>query len=231
MLVLGVETATECLGLALRRDDRLLGELELDLGRKHCEKILIGLDGLLSDLGVRVADLSGIAVSQGPGSFTGLRIGLAFAQGLALAKGVRLVGIPTLDCLAHGAGLWEGPLIACLDARRGEVYFCAYMRGASSVKRLGDVGVGPAAQAAELAKSLGPRVLIVGTGADQVGGLLGREALVAPLDFWRPRAAVVARLGVETLARGGGEAPDSIEPIYVRRSDAEIRRQVLAGRT
>jgi tRNA threonylcarbamoyladenosine biosynthesis protein TsaB len=230
--VLGIETSTSRLGLALWRDASGLGELVLDLGRKHCEKILVGLDGLLSDLGVRVGELDGIAVSQGPGSFTGVRIGLAFAQGLAVAGGSRLVGIPTLDAIAHGASLWQGPLVACLDARRDEVYFCAYKRVGVGAERLdGEAMVGSPERVAAHCAALGPRVLLVGNGAERVPHAAGAGVVLAPADLAHPRAQVVAALGAERLARGGGEEPERVEPIYVRRSDAEIRRDALAGRT
>jgi tRNA threonylcarbamoyladenosine biosynthesis protein TsaB len=230
--VLGIETTTSRLGLALTRDRQGLGELDLDLGRKHCEKILVGLDGLLSDLGVRVSELDGIAVSQGPGSFTGVRIGLAFAQGLAVAGGLQLAGVPTLEAIAHGAALWQGPLVACLDARRGEVYFCSYRRVADRVEPLADeVMVGSAERVAAHCAALGPRVLVVGAGAEQVRGAAGPEIVFAPAELGHPRARFVAALGAERLARGEGQEPEHVEPIYVRRSDAEIRRGAMAGRT
>ncbi len=237
MRVLGIDTSTGHLGLALWFDDRLLGELELDLGRKHCETMGAALDGLLTDLGLGIGDLGGIAVAQGPGSFTGLRIGVAFAQGLALASGRPLVGVSTLDALAHGAGLWEGRLVACLDARRGEVYFGAYLRERGGARRIGDSQVGPVGQAAELCASFDTPVLVVGDAAETIRAaaeetrVSGPAITAAPPEYGLPRAAVVAALGGERLARGGDHAPEHVQPIYLRRSDAEIRRDVMAGRT
>ncbi len=232
MLVLAIDTSTDRLGLALRRDETPLGELHLELGRRHAEKILIALDGLLSDLGVRPRDLKGVCVSLGPGSFTGLRIGLAFAKGMAVATGAPLVGVPTLDVLAHGAEPWVGPVIACLDARRNEVYFCAYHLGAGGAERMdAEYQVGSPAEVVARCRVLGPRVLVVGTGAEAVRSAAGPDVLVARRGFALPRAGVLAELGVEALRRGEGVDPDHVEPIYVRRSDAEIRRGSLAGRT
>jgi tRNA threonylcarbamoyladenosine biosynthesis protein TsaB len=231
MMVVGVETATGHLGLALWRDGRILGEIELDLGRKHCERILVAFDGLLADLGLEVGQVGGVAVSQGPGSFTGLRIGIAFAEGLALATGTRVAGVPTLDVLAHGAPLWEGPEVACLDARRGEVYFGAYRRGPGGVvRRWGESRVGPVEQAAELATSLGQRVLVIGDAAERIREAQGSGVVAAPPEQSLPRAAVVAALGAARLARGGDEDHEHVEAIYLRRSDAEIRRDTMAGR-
>jgi len=231
MLILAIDTATDRLGLALRRDDTTLAELHLDLGRKHAEKILVGLDGLLADLGVAPRDLGGIAVSLGPGSFTGLRIGLAFAKGLALATGAQLVGIPTLTVLAAGARPWVGLVVPCLDARRSEVYYSAYHLTSGGVEHLDpDFKAGAPADVAARCRLLGPRVLLVGTGAEAVHGVAGSDAAVAPREFAFPRASVLAALGAEKLRQGEGDALDPLEPLYVRRPDAVIRRDPLSTR-
>jgi tRNA threonylcarbamoyladenosine biosynthesis protein TsaB len=231
MLILAVDTATDRLGLALRRDETPLAELHLDLGRRHAEKILVSLDGLLADLGVVPRELDGIAVSLGPGSFTGLRIGLAFAKGLALSTGARLVGVPTLTVLARGALPWVGPVVPCLDARRGEVYYSAYHATMSGVEHL-DAGfqAGAPADVAARCRLLGPRVLLVGSGTEAVHALAGSDVALAPRELALPRAAVLAVLGAEELARRGGEEIDALEPLYVRRPDAVVRRDPLAAR-
>jgi tRNA threonylcarbamoyladenosine biosynthesis protein TsaB len=231
MMILAVDTATDRLGLAIRADETTLAELHLDLGRKHAEKILVGLDGLLADLGLRARDLGAIAVSLGPGSFTGLRIGLAFAKGLALATGAELVGIPTLTVLARGAEPWVGPVVPCLDARRGEVYYSAYHLSAGAAEHLdAEFCVGSPAQVAARCRLLGPRVLLVGQGAESVRVGPGSDVGVGPRELALPRASVLAVLGAEKLVRSGGDAADRLEPIYVRRPDAEIRRAPLAAR-
>lgn len=230
MLVLGIETATDRLGIAVSRDGQVLAENHLDLGRKHAERILVGLDGMVSDLGLAIAELDAIAVSQGPGSFTGLRIGLAAAKGLALAIGVRLVGVPTLEVLARGAEPWEGPVVACLDARRGEVYFCAYGLGPHGARCLDQtIKLGTPHDVADRCRTLEGRVLLVGTGALSVGDAVGPGVRVGPASLALPRAAIVAAVGTEVLGRGGGGKPDHVEPIYVRRTDAELRRGARTG--
>lgn len=231
MLILAVDTATDRLGLAVRRDERTLAELHLDLGRQHAEKILVGLDGLLADLGLKARDLDAIAVSLGPGSFTGLRIGLAFAKGLALATGARLAGIPSLTVLARGAEPWVGPVVPCIDARRGEFYYSAYHLSGGGVEHLdADFRAGAPADVAARCRLLGPRVLLAGAGAESVRAVLGPDACVAPRELAFPRASVLAALGAEKVRQGGSDEIDHLEPIYVRRPDAEIRRDSLAAR-
>jgi tRNA threonylcarbamoyladenosine biosynthesis protein TsaB len=231
MLILAIDTATDRLGLALRRDDTTMAELHLDLGRKHAEKILVGLDGLLADLGVLPRQIGGIAVSLGPGSFTGLRIGLAFAKGLALATDAQLVGIPSLTVLAAGALPWVGAVVPCLDARRGEVYYSAYHLTSGGVEHLDpDFQAGAPAAVAARCRLLGPRVLLVGTGVEVVHAIAGSDAALAPRELALPRASVLAALGAEKLRRGESAEIDALEPLYVRRPDAVVRRDPLAVR-
>ena len=230
MLVLGIDTATERLGLAIARGEQAIAELELDVGRRHAEQLARGLDGLLSDAGLGAPDLDLIAVSIGPGSFTGLRIGLAFAKGLAMALRKPIVGVPTLDVLARGAEPWIGPVVACLDARRGEVYFSTYELAPGRMEALDpSAAVGSAERVTERMRALGRRVLLVGSGADLIPVAAGQDIVRAPRRLGWPRAGLVAALGGERFANGAHEEPDHVEPIYVRRSDAELR--TLAGRT
>lgn len=228
--MLGIETATERLGLAIARGGELMAELELDVGRRHAEQLARWLDGLLSGAGLGAPDLDVIAVSIGPGSFTGLRIGLAFAKGLAMALQKPLIGVPTLDVLARGAEPWIGPVVACLDARRGEVYFSTYELAPGRMAALDpSAAVGSAERVTERVRALGRRVLLVGSGADLIPVAAGQDIVRAPRRLGWPRAGLVAALGGERFANGAHEEPDHVEPIYVRRSDAELRS--LAGRT
>jgi tRNA threonylcarbamoyladenosine biosynthesis protein TsaB len=230
VLILGLETATDRLGLALARGEHLLAELHLDVGRRHTEQLALALDTLCSDVGVPVKALTAIAVSIGPGSFTGLRIGLAFAKGLGLALAIPVIGVPTLEVLARGAEPWIGPVVACLDARRGEVYFSAYELAPGRMTALdASAAVGSADRVAERVRALGRRVLLIGAGTDLVRDHVGPEVIIAPRRLGWPRAGLVAALGGERVESGTVEEPDHVEPIYVRRSDAELRS--LAGRT
>jgi tRNA threonylcarbamoyladenosine biosynthesis protein TsaB len=210
---------------------KLRETFSLNQGLEHCERLLVGLDGVLADLGLRSADLGGIAVTVGPGSFTGLRIGVAAAQGLALAQGLPIVGISSLEALAHGAAGWWGPLVPCLDARRGEVYFCACHAGADGIELLTADAVLPARDVAPslpFALADGERVLVIGDAAESLASALEGAGITtrhaADLDRY-PRAAHVAILGSRRLAAGQGVGPEEIEPIYLRRSDAEISRE------
>jgi tRNA threonylcarbamoyladenosine biosynthesis protein TsaB len=135
MIILGIETATPSGGVALMDEHHLLGSVLRYGGRSHSQRIMAGLDSLLHDLGLTTAKLSGVAVSVGPGSFTGVRVGLAAAKALAYAAEIPLVGVSTLEAFAYralgadcGGGVSDSPPLLCpiLDARRGEVYWTLY---------------------------------------------------------------------------------------------------------
>ena len=125
MRLLALDTSTEYLSLALYLDGEIICR-ETHAGIRHSDLILPMLDGLLVEAGVSLTSLNGIAFGQGPGTFTGIRIGCGVAQGLAFGADLPVVGIPTLLALAESAE--QDQVIACLDARMGEVYLAAYRR-------------------------------------------------------------------------------------------------------
>ena len=133
-LILGIDTATRYLCLALvRRGGAVLAETAEPVDREHAARIVPALDALFGSAGARPADLFGISVGTGPGSYTGLRIGVATAKGLADGLGVELAGADTLAALA-AAGLAPGQTgVAMLDARRGNVYYGVYRHGGDGV--------------------------------------------------------------------------------------------------
>jgi tRNA threonylcarbamoyladenosine biosynthesis protein TsaB len=230
-LLLAVETATRVMSVALLRGDALLAEVEVDDRRPHSERLLPGIDRVLAEAGVRLDDVGAYAVSIGPGSFTGLRVGLATVKGLTLEDPRPVAAVPTLAALslaAVGAGeapeSCAGPVAALLDARRGEVYAAAYSRpGDVDSPRLEESVYAPEALAQALPRGA---VLVAGEGAleaalqvaDRVGGrIVGDREQPA-------RAAAVGRLGAQRIARGEGRPAAHLVPRYVRRAEAEVRR-------
>src|SRR5438093_2583246 len=122
MRVLAVETSTLAGGAALLDGEVVVGEYALDVGATHSERLMGAIDRLLTDAGWTVRDLEGLAVSVGPGSFTGLRIGLSTVKGLALALSIPIVAVPTLDAMAALLPFAALPVCPVLDARQGDVY-------------------------------------------------------------------------------------------------------------
>lgn len=226
MRLLAIETATPAQSVALVEDDRLPAELSYEAQGNRGGVLLPTVDRVLKKAGVAARDLDAVAVSVGPGSFTGLRVGLATAKGLALGAGARLVGVSTLEALAEGYAPADGTICALLDAYRGEVYMAVFRRNGNMLERVSpDAVLAPGAVAPALAAVEGP-VHLIGNGAaryrEQLEAALGGRACVRDEGLRAvPSAAVVARLGIRQFA--GGNKPDAeVALIYLRRAEAEV---------
>jgi tRNA threonylcarbamoyladenosine biosynthesis protein TsaB len=227
MKVLGIETSGSLGGFALVDDGRLVSEIISDVTGGHVEKGIDIIEDVLERASVAMDAVEAVAVSLGPGSFTGLRVGLAIAKGLCFGSKVPLVGVPTLDAIAESLSCWEGVTVPMRDARRGEIYFSIYESEACSVTRIGDYLALPPEQVVEKIKDLvgGRRVLLAGDALPRYGDVicsgLGPDATVAPETMWMARPAVVARMGSELLMAARDADIDSVEPMYIRPSEAE----------
>jgi tRNA threonylcarbamoyladenosine biosynthesis protein TsaB len=224
MAVLGFDTATPATAVALALDDgsaRVAHETPAPGQRPgHATRLLVLADELLTQAGLAWPDVRLVAVGTGPGSFTGLRIGVATARGLAQSLGVGLVGVGTLRALAAAASApGAGPVAAVLDARRGEAFVAVYD---GERELLAPSAVAPEDLAAALAPP--PRaVLAVGDGAIRFSDQLQAAGVAVPADassLHSVDAAVICRLADRQPSSGC----DAVVPCYVRRPDAEISR-------
>jgi tRNA threonylcarbamoyladenosine biosynthesis protein TsaB len=224
-LLLAVESATPATSVALLRGDAVLAEVRRASDRPTAESLLPAVDALLREAGAALADVEAFAVSIGPGSFTGLRIGLATVKGLAFGTRRLAVAVPTLAALARRAPPGPGPVVAMLDARRGEVYAASYEGAAAepAAPRLEGVF-----GAAELAAQLRSPCRLVGEGVAVCGEALRRAlgpgVVLVPPPRGEPRAAEVGALGAALLAQGAAVDPAELVPRYQRRAQAEVLR-------
>ncbi len=204
-------------------DDRVLAELAEPTPRSHVGVLPRLVDAVLARAGLGWADLDGLAVSIGPGSFTGLRIGLGFAKGVAYAGKLPIAAVPTLEALAAGVDAAPGTTIwAVLDARMREVYAASFTRTTDGLaRRTSDEALAPDAMAARLDASC----VLVGDAVDAYPVLGTAGPRVLRLDTHPPRGGVVARLGAARLRRGEAADVGSLEPAYVRASQAELAQQ------
>jgi tRNA threonylcarbamoyladenosine biosynthesis protein TsaB len=187
---------------------------------------LPAIDRLLTASGTALGQVDGFVISAGPGSFTGLRIGMSTVKGLALASGKPVVAVPTLDVLAEAVPRCRLTICAILDARKKEVYAATYRRtSAAAMNRESNYMVLPPS---DLARTISQRTLFVGNGIDLYEGLLREilkeKALFASGRFWHPRAVILGRLGLRRLACGDADKLDGLEPLYIRPSEAEIKK-------
>lgn len=224
MLVLGLDSATQVAGVALIDGNRLVAELFFNTRKNHSQRLLPLIAALLREAGFKLADLDGLAVALGPGSFTGLRIGLATVKGLAHAAQKPVAGIPTLDGLAWNA--WEVPGLVCpvLYARRQEVYTALYRWQEGELCRLTPYQALDPYSLVDLLKSYTMPVYFLGDGVIpywEVWQQLGTRARFLPSTSTLPRAAQIARLGRERLLAGKEDDLFQLKPLYLRPSPAE----------
>jgi tRNA threonylcarbamoyladenosine biosynthesis protein TsaB len=225
MILLGIETATAVCGVAVVRDGAVLAEKSVEERYAHAEKLFGFLDDVLEVSGVALRHVEGLAVSIGPGSFTGLRIGLSVAKGLHVAAGIPVVAVPTLEALArHGEDearkVGAEFLLAALDARRDEVYwqlFALSARGMHAIADVNDTLVN------HLQSRLpGGRIGITGEARHRVvealqrAGVDGGRIVVLSEPHARCSAVVVARCGAELLAAGVTHDAGLLEPRYIK---------------
>ncbi len=220
MRVLGFDTATRATTVALADGDRVLERRDdppPGARPRHASRLMPMVADLLAEAGWGVAELDRIAVGVGPGTFTGLRIGVATARALAQACGVELVGVSTLESLARGG---EGSVCAVLDARRGEVFAAAWD---AEAPLLDAAPLAPAVLAQRL-EELGRPMLVLGDGAIAFRDVLEQRSALIPDDdspLHRVTAVNHCRLGVE-MAAGDVSA---VLPDYIRLPDAELARR------
>ncbi len=223
MRILAVETSTLAGSAALLEGGQVIGQSLLDVALTHSERLITMVDRLLKDCGWDVAGLEALAVSIGPGSFTGLRVGIATVKGLALALGLPVAPVPTLDALASNLPFADAPVCPLLDARKGEVYLSLYRWNEDRMERQWDYLALPPRAAAE---RLRPPVIVVGDGVAACLPFLshlGAGLRVAPASHSAPSAAVVGQLGRGVLGSGHAVAAEVLAPLYLRPSEAELK--------
>jgi tRNA threonylcarbamoyladenosine biosynthesis protein TsaB len=246
MRILGIDTALSTASAALIEDGQLVAEkthsnrASLDraavIGPKanHAEIILPLIEAVLHQATLSLRDLSGFAVSIGPGSFTGLRIGLSTIKGLAYGLGVPVVGVSTLLANAARVDDFDGLICSFLDARKKEVYAALFRRSGESLTRVTeDVAAGVPAVIGLVGELSGAApCLVIGDGAITYGKLftdeLGKRVRLSAGDLYSSLASAVARLSEDQIRQADGSDLGSLVPVYLRASEAELKRNNFA---
>jgi tRNA threonylcarbamoyladenosine biosynthesis protein TsaB len=228
MRIMAVDTATTSCSVAVIHGNDVLSERNWTTDQSHSRHLMGMVAGVLADHGLSLKDLDAFAVSRGPGSFTGLRIGIGTVKALAYAADKPLVGISSLEALAAQSDD-DGIVCSLLDARKGEVYSCLYRKLHRRLLPLGPERVSPVERA--VAEVAGP-CLFIGNGIQ-----LHRRTLMELVEsprFAEPscntvRASTVARLAADRFVQGIEDDLFQFAPNYVRRSDAELNRKRHGG--
>ncbi len=226
MNLLALETSTRMGSIALLSDGRLVSEFQTGIRPSYSELLLPLIEQVLTTAGMTMGDIDLLAVAQGPGSFTALRIGMSVMIGLSLAARRKIVPVPSLDGLAYNACGCSHLICPMLDARRGELYYAFYRDdGRGRLRRLTPYCVAPPER---ILAALNETVLLLGDGAglyrDRFAGALGERAIIAPAHLQHPRAAAIGVLALERMSDAPHDASQqAIMPLYVRPPDADAK--------
>jgi len=229
MLILSIDTSTKYESVALLEDENLKAEYCIYCPSSHSESLLSLINRVLLDKKLDIKDIDGICVSLGPGSFTGLRIGLSVAKGLAFGLKRPLVGISTLEALALQVPATDPIKISpMLDARKSEVYTALFQaKSCCEIKRLAnDMVISPKSWLENLK---GKKTIFVGDGAflyrDLIEEILGENAFIASPIFSIPHASTVGLIGLKRLKNNDVDDINLLTPLYTRPPDAEVSKR------
>jgi len=233
--ILAIETATEACSVAIWKDGEVLERFEI-APRQHAQLVLPWCEAMLAEAGMARSDLDAIAVGRGPGAFTGVRLAIAVAQGIALGLDRPLLPVSTLAVLALGPALDQPqherqPVLAAIDARMGEVYAAAFrLTGTDQLEPIGEELLAPPT---ELSLPEGEGWIGVGTGFsaqhDELRQRMGSQ-LIDCREAALPRAAAVAHLAARDFAAGRAMPPERVEPAYLRNKVALTMVEQQAAR-
>lgn len=227
MLLLAFESSAKSAGAALWRDGDLLGEYHQNSGQTHSRTLLKMAEDLLRNCDLSPQQLDCVAVAAGPGSFTGLRIGVAAAKGLSWGREIPCVGVSTLEAMARSCAMGDGVLVCCMDARRQQVYNALFEVKGGSVTRLTEDRAISVSQLDMELKNIEKTKILVGDGAVLCYNTLqNREGfLLAPEHLRMQRASGVALAAAERIRTGEVLPPEAVNPNYLRLSQAERERE------
>ena len=244
MKILAFDTSTPYASIALWDDTHSVADIRCELGAGHSQKIIPAIEFLLDTVNWKQSDIEALAVGIGPGSFTGLRVGVATAQGLAFALRRSLYGVSSLDSLAVTAPTTSSLLTTCIDARKGELYLRVYQCDTPKVREIVNENKGKAQElqapialtshlllspedCGHMLQKYNKPVLMLGSAVtlykDVFSEILGENMLVpSSEDFHHLRASSIALIAQKMARETPSSSPRSIEPIYIRPSEAEI---------
>lgn len=229
MKILGIDSSGLVASAAVTVDDLLVSEFTVNNRQTHSQTLLPMIDRVVAMSGISLEELDGIAVSAGPGSFTGLRIGSSTAKGMALALGKPIIPVPTLEGLAYRLTYADGVVCPLMDARRNQVYTGIYRFGESgALECIMQQAAVELSEVIQRINELGEKVHYLGDGTAVYQEILQKETEVAfdiaPLHLNRQSAAAVAALGAIYLKQGKRVDAREHTPVYLRQSQAERER-------
>ncbi|MBU0478435.1 tRNA (adenosine(37)-N6)-threonylcarbamoyltransferase complex dimerization subunit type 1 TsaB [bacterium] len=230
MKILGVETATNVCSVCILENSQLIAEYTTNITKTHSQRLMPMIKHVLANVELIPSDIGAIVVSIGPGSFTGVRIGISAAKGMAMALNIQTAGVSTLGGIAYNlVDSYTGQVCVITDARRKQVYTAIYEM--PNMKKLTEDMVLPIE---ELIKKIKKKTIFIGNACALYYNTLKKElgdlALVCPPHSGIPRASSIALLGEKRLKEGKGLSHFDLKPNYVRLSDAEMKWKEKHGK-
>lgn len=223
MKVLAIDTSNNVMGIALVNDQVVEGELITNLKKNHSVRVMPAIDALLKECDTKPAELSKIVVAKGPGSYTGVRIGVTIAKTLAWTLNIPLVGISSLKILGTVGRYFDGYVSPIFDARRGQIYTGLYHYNDQVLQTVKEDTIVMVHDWAEKLKSLDKKILFVGNDLaihqDIIKEILGNKAQFATITEYNPRPSELALLGLHQE----GEDIHTFIPNYIRLAEAEAK--------
>jgi len=229
MRILAFDTSTEISSIALAHEQGLIGEYNLANKMDLSQRMLPNIMAMLKDCRMELSDLDAIGVSLGPGSFTGLRIGVVTAKTFAQALNIPIVGIVSLDILAHQFDYLPYKLVCpVIKVRKGEVYYAFYRTHSGGLERISEYEAEPVEKLVEYARQIeGGEIIFCGDALEanfsELQAGLGDRFVPASAWLCYPKASVLAKLAMSRLASGESDNPLSLVPFYIRKSTPEMR--------
>lgn len=215
MKLLAIDTSTDHLSVAVATEEKILGKFYGLVGRNHSRLLVPKIEALLKKCRIKPGDIDCFGVSVGPGSFTGLRIGVTTIKGLAYALNKKIVTIPTLDVIAYNAKKFHGIVCPILDARKKKVYAALYKSDGATMKKISkDLLLSVEELLAKTAKH--KNVLFLGDGVALTGRPANEE-----ID-WHPRPEGLARMAIEQYMRKKFVSVEDLEPLYLYSRECDI---------
>lgn len=230
MIILSADTSTRYLAMGLTQVDHVLADVLLDCGRTHAERFLTSLNALLAQTSLSLKDVDALAVTNGPGSFTGLRIAMSHFKGLACGLEKPLVAVPTLDALCRMHAFANQVVCPLMDAKMDEVFSAVYRFEGDTRSMIREPH---ASSIADALHGLAPETVFFGDGAqrytDEIRALLPGAVILGERHGVLHASAIAAEARA-LLEAGNSASPDDVHPVYLRKSQPEELRDKAASR-
>jgi tRNA threonylcarbamoyladenosine biosynthesis protein TsaB len=232
MKLLAIDTSNLTLGVSVCTEDKVLGEFTTNIRKNHSIRLMPMVAQVLEELDMDPAQLSAVAVAKGPGSYTGVRIGVASAKSMAWALNLPLIGVSSLEVLAWSGAYFPGLIFPLFDARRGQAYCGTYRWGSNGMETVEKDRIILLRDALDVLKTMNEPVLFLGEDLhihkETIEEIMGTQAFFAPASYSLPRSSHLAMAAFRLLREGKTEERERFTPSYLQLAEAEAKW--IAGR-